>query len=529
MDTFISTTKLILILTTMLLVTDAQDVVCKKGRTKKKVMIGEGDLFSFRTQAGDDLYAPNTKCVVTYKRKKTCPMMMFTCSFFNINNKDSSCKKKDKMILAGRGRTKSFCQTSAPDVTTSSRILKVSFFSDRKKQAPGAVCTVQCTTGPITTTTTTTVEPDTTTTTTEQDTTTTTEPTTTTGPTTTTTSPQPRQRYLMYSWATMWSGDCGQEQFLAWDEKNNPGCFTSPWHTMARREKLWCTCNRPGREIGTLLLYGMGEMIDSAMAGEGCEAEDISLIRTTLAEGHSAVANLEIYALLSWGESTVPEQHLVPGLVWYNQNCAKNTLEKLDGVAVNNEDFAKHGSEEVKVDYLKNLANIAENAGSELKTHYSVSWNWFTAGNVTFNGKTQNVLMHMIDIFDSIDMQTAYVLGEIIVDRLQKGFNGTLSTPGDPNVPNSWSYSQSQNKTLFTTLYLNKDPSGDLVNCPTAFFPWPECKGRPSWDVLEYQTEDKMWEQVDSASELLPGFTPSLHYYGGAYQSGGHPDWPTSC
>ena len=35
--------------------------------------------------------------------------------------------------------------------------------------------------------------------------------------------------------------------------------------------------------------------------------------------------------------------------------------------------------------------------------------------------------MHMIDIFDSIDMQTAYVLGDIIVDRMQKGFNGTQS------------------------------------------------------------------------------------------------------
>jgi len=274
----------------------------------------------------------------------------------------------------------------------------------------------------------------------------------------------------------------------------------------------------------------MGEMIDHAMKGDGCETEDISLIRTTLAEGHSAVYNLQIYALLSWGGSTVPEQDLVPGLVWYNKNCAENTREKLDGVAVNNEDFDKHGSQEVKVEYLNNLAKIAEYAGSELKTHYSVSWNWFTAGDVTFNNKNQNVLMHMIDIFDSIDMQTAYVLGDIIVDRMQKGFDGSQSTPGDPDVLNSWSYSQSQNKKLFTTLYLNK-PGGNPGNwnCPTAFFPWPQCDGTMGWDVVGYQTENKMWEEVDSASQLLPGFTPSLHYYGGAYQSGGHPDWPTSC
>ena len=35
--------------------------------------------------------------------------------------------------------------------------------------------------------------------------------------------------------------------------------------------------------------------------------------------------------------------------------------------------------------------------------------------------------MHMIDMFDSIDMQTAYILGYIMVDRLQKGFDGSLS------------------------------------------------------------------------------------------------------
>ena len=67
------------------------------------------------------------------------------------------------------------------------------------------------------------------------------------------------------------------------------------------------------------------------------------------------------------------------------------------------------------------------NAGSELKTHYSVGWHWFTGGNLTFNGASKNVLMHMIDIFDSIDVQTAYIRGHIMVDRLQKDLNGQQS------------------------------------------------------------------------------------------------------
>ena len=56
----------------------------------------------------------------------------------------------------------------------------------------------------------------------------------------------------------------------------------------------------------------------------------------------------------------VPEQDLVPSLVWYNQHCAQNMLEQLDGVAVNNENFDKKGSEEEKVAYLENLSKLGK-------------------------------------------------------------------------------------------------------------------------------------------------------------------------
>ena len=54
----------------------------------------------------------------------------------------------------------------------------------------------------------------------------------------------------------------------------------------------------------------------------------------------------------------MPEQYLVPGLLWYNDNCALNQSEKLDGVAVNNEEFPKYGTGEELVDYITNLAQI---------------------------------------------------------------------------------------------------------------------------------------------------------------------------
>merc|ERR1711892_897846 len=176
------TTKLWLLLVMALIVAEAQDVVCKKGKLKKKIKIGEGDSYSFKTQAGAT-YAPKTKCSVIYKRvKASCPMIMFRCSEFNINNKDATCKRADKMIVQeGKETKKSYCQSVGPDVTTSASILKVSFVSDRKRQASGAECTVSCYDGP------TTAEPATTTTTGEEPvsmtTTTTEQPPTTTGPT----------------------------------------------------------------------------------------------------------------------------------------------------------------------------------------------------------------------------------------------------------------------------------------------------------------------------------------------------------
>lgn len=44
-----------------------------------------------------------------------------------------------------------------------------------------------------------------------------------------------------------------------------------------------------------------------------------------------------------------------------------------------------------------------------LLTHDSVSWHWGRCGStrklITYNGKTQDAVIHMIDIFDSIDVQ----------------------------------------------------------------------------------------------------------------------------
>lgn len=316
----------------------------------------------------------------------------------------------------------------------------------------------------------------------------------------------------------MWSGECGEEEFLKFDKKGS--CFTPPWDTREKREKLWCACKRPGREVGTLLLYGIADTTNAAArldGGAGCFRQDVVNIRDTLREGHKQVEGIQIYALLSDGGAEVPEQKRVASLVWYNQKCAKLPAEKIDGVAVNNEDYPR-GTAEEKIAFLTNLSKIATNAGAELKTHFSVSWNWFwwEPRNLALGGTTKNSLQHMIDMFDSIDIQTAYIRAGHMVDRMQKGLNGSNVAAPVLNGLTAWSYAQSQGKRMFTTLYLSRDA------CTTSFFPRPSCK---NWAV-EYQTEARMWQEVDKATSLLPGFTPSLHYYGGVYGSNGNPDWP---
>jgi len=328
----------------------------------------------------------------------------------------------------------------------------------------------------------------------------------------------PRQNYMLYSWATMWSGECGAEEFPEFNGKGP--CVTAPWDTKEKRDKLWCVCNRPGREIGTLLLYGIADTTDSAMpeGSAGCARDDVVNIRDTLREGHQRVEDIQIYALLSDGGEDAPEHKRMPSLLWYNRICAQTPDEKIDGVAVNNENYPK-GTAEEKVAFLTNLSKIASKAGSDLKTHFSVSWNWFwwEPRNLELNGTTKNALQHMIDMFDSTDIQTAYVLAEQMVDRMQKVFNGTNEDPAVPGGLSAWSYAQSRGKAMYTTVYLSKD------QCTTSFFPDDNCN---NWAV-EYHNEQTMWEQVDKAASMLPGFTPSLHYYGGVYASGGNADWKT--
>merc|ERR1719233_1427414 len=126
----------------------ADDVTCKKkGKFSKTITIGSGDSYSFNTQAKKK-YGGNVKCSVTYKRGSSCPKIRFSCSKFNINNKKSKCSGKtgDRMMIQEQGskKLKSYGKKKRPDISTTSKFLKVSFISNKKKHSTGAECRVEC-------------------------------------------------------------------------------------------------------------------------------------------------------------------------------------------------------------------------------------------------------------------------------------------------------------------------------------------------------------------------------------------------
>jgi len=139
---------LLYIATILIYWVEAEDVVCTK-KLRKSVTIEEGDSSSFKTQTGAK-YGPRTRCQVTYKKGSSCPSLNLSCSKFDLDNKNKKCRAGDKMLVAAEGKKKKFCQNSPPNITTSGDI-KLVFTTNKKKQATGAECIVECSGGNTTT------------------------------------------------------------------------------------------------------------------------------------------------------------------------------------------------------------------------------------------------------------------------------------------------------------------------------------------------------------------------------------------
>lgn len=320
-----------------------------------------------------------------------------------------------------------------------------------------------------------------------------------------------RKQYSMYVWTTGFDRDvsgCGEAEFMTWNSHGH--CFTHVWDTAQKRSWLWATCNLPGREVSAIYISDVHHNLKAAYDTGNCKTADITTVKQMILEGHTQVANLKIYGLYAVSDIDVTEKDLVKYIVHYNDVCAANSDERFDGVATNNEAYAqiKCGDMTARLTYLDNLQKIVTEARKQthgtLLTHYSVSWHWGQCNGspsmMTWNGKTSDVSHHMIDIFDSIDVQVGYIIHPQIADRMR--------TAG-------YAYAVSLNKQMFTTVYTNRESP-----CQITFFPDDACH-------IKGHNETAMFAVFDEfAAHGIGSARPCIHYFRGVYSTGVVTGWP---
>ncbi|XP_053382879.1 uncharacterized protein LOC123540278 [Mercenaria mercenaria] len=320
-----------------------------------------------------------------------------------------------------------------------------------------------------------------------------------------------RKRYAMYVWTTGFDRHvpgCDVAKFLEWNSKGS--CFTHVWDTKAKRDWLWATCNLPGREIDAIFVSDVHHNLKEAYNTGDCATSAIARVKALLTEGHTKVPNLKIYGLYAVSDIDVSEKNLVKYIVHYNDVCATSKNERFDGVATNNEAYAgiKCGNINERLKYLDNLEKIVTEARKQVKgtllTHYSVSWHWGRChgkmSNMTWKGKTTDVSRHMIDIFDSIDVQVGYIIYPAISDRMK--------TAG-------YDYAMALNKPIYTTVYTNKGSP-----CQITFFPDDTCRTKGHNETAMFTIFDGFSANGISYAQ------PCIHYFRGVYSTGVHLGWP---
>lgn len=322
--------------------------------------------------------------------------------------------------------------------------------------------------------------------------------------------------YAMYVWKDGFDATlpgCGEVELLASD----PACETHNWETPAARQWLWDTANRPGREMGKLFISDIKSRLEDAYFAGDCAHPDVVSVKQLLMDGHCKAPGTDLYALFATSNVAVSEQDHVPYVVWYNDVCATTPPQRFDGVAVNNEAWndVKCTTSIAEEAYLDDLQAIADAAALQtsgpLATHYSIGWKWsYCDGSevdVDWDGTVQPVTHHMIDIFDSVDVQVAHVSAGTVASRAQ--------TAG-------YAHAIGLGKDFHVLSYTNES---SLSECTVTHFPF-DCVGWP-WSNAHRSDAYLMTEVFDQfAAEGIPDAKPGVHFFRGVYSSGGHPDWP---
>lgn len=326
--------------------------------------------------------------------------------------------------------------------------------------------------------------------------------------------------YAMYVWSTGFDetvAGCGEAELVAWDPGAHPACYTHNWESPASRQWLWDTANRPGREIDRLFVADIKSRLQAGHDASDCSLPEVQLVREMLLDGHCKVPGVKIHALLSTSDAAVSEQHHVPYVVWYNDECAITPAARFDGVAVNNEAWGgiKCTSPTAELAYLDDLQSVADAADlqvtGDLATHYSIGWHWGqcdgTDTDILWSGKSQPATHHMIDIFDSVDVQVATTGIASVASR--------ATTAG-------YAHAVGSGKPFYVLSYTNWATAPD---CSVTHFPY--------YCTFEWsnprRTDEYLMEEVfdEFATNGIPGAEPGIHFFRAAYSTGAHADWPS--
>ena len=298
-------------------------------------------------------------------------------------------------------------------------------------------------------------------------------------------------------------------------------CWYHNWESHTARQHLWASTNIPGRKVTRIFLADVKKRIEfngySSSSSNTCDTDLI----TFLEEAHRR--GIKVYALFAVSDAAFSETYMAEYPHQFNTNCGNN-FAYFDGVSVNNEHFSKirdctADKEAAQLKFLTDLETTATNS-KPLPLHFSVSWNWdccdcssssYVTRELTWNGQTKSALEHMIDIADSVDVQVAYNVPDVMKRRADPPYQYWINK-----------VDKSSTSALYVLAYTNPNDICQLSFSPHIVGSTTVTDTCPQGD----RTEAGLFAAFDYVEGALPGIIGSIHYMSGVFSTGMTDGWP---
>jgi|ERR1719469_525109 len=297
-------------------------------------------------------------------------------------------------------------------------------------------------------------------------------------------------------------------------------CWYHNWESPAARQRLWASTNIPGRKVTRIYLSDVKKRIENngmTLSSSTCDTDLISFLSGAHQRG------IKVYALFAVSNEAFSETYMAEYPHQFNTACGTD-MAYFDGVSVNNEYFSQvreciSENQVAQLKFLDDLNTTAHNS-KPLPLHFSVSWNWdccdcslssYVPLNLNWGSETKTALAHMIDISDSVDVQVAYNVPDVMERRGIPPHNYFIAKP---------------DKSTTARLYILAYASPNSL-CQLSFS--PHKKGSTTvTDTCSKgnRTQAGMFAAFDYVENALPGAIGGIHYMGGVFSTGMTTDWP---